>query len=177
VRLAATPFLLGALLALASAAHAARPRGVDSTAAPRPLRSIAIAEDQRRWSDGELRGFLDHELAGVRARAALAVGRLQDSTSVDALIGMLDDPSGDVRREAVFALGQLGRPEARPSLIAQLGDMDAEVVRLTVEALGKLGDKRATAVVTERSTPACPACGARPRWRSGAWPTRVRPAR
>jgi cyclophilin family peptidyl-prolyl cis-trans isomerase/HEAT repeat protein len=108
------------------------------------MRAIAIAEDQRRWSDGELKSYLASDNASVRARAVLAVGRIQDTTSVDALIGMLDDPSTDVRREATFALGQLGRGESRPSLVAQLIDSDGEVIRLAVEALGKLGDKRAT---------------------------------
>jgi cyclophilin family peptidyl-prolyl cis-trans isomerase len=143
VKRAARSWLFVALLALAPAIHVAH--AADSAG---PLRAIAIAEDQRRWSDRELRGYLGHELASVRARACLAVGRLQDSTSVDALIGMLDDPSKEVRREAVFALGQLGRREARPSLVAELTDMDAEVVRLTVEALGKLGDSRATEPLT-----------------------------
>mgnify|MGYP001389621109 CR=1 FL=1 len=55
-------------------------------AAPSPaLRAIAIAEDQRRWSDGELRGYFKDGAAVVRARAARAVGRLQGSTSVGAL--------------------------------------------------------------------------------------------
>jgi cyclophilin family peptidyl-prolyl cis-trans isomerase len=147
VKLATTLFAFAALLAIAPAAHAARPNRLGVPAPPGPMRSIAIAEDQRRWSDRELRGYLDDNSAPVRARATLAVGRLQDTTSVDVLIGMLDDPSTEVRREAAFALGQVGRPEARASLVAELTDMDAEVVRLTVEALGKLGDKRATEAV------------------------------
>ncbi len=109
-----------------------------------PLRAIAIAEDQRRWSDGELRRFLAHRDPAVRARAALAVGRLQDSTSVPALTPLLRDPSAEVRREAAFALGQIGRREAGEALAAALADADSDVVDLALEAIGKLGDRAAT---------------------------------
>ncbi len=129
------------------AAPAARAAGTSAVATPQ--RTIAIAEDQRRWRDGELKSFIWSPTAAVRARAALAIGRLQDSTAVDALIPLLDDVSRDVRREAVFALGQIGSREARPSLQAQLGDADVEVVRLALEALGKIGDKGATGAVVE----------------------------
>ena len=126
--------------------HAAAP--VPARAAVPPLRAIAIAEDERRWSDGELRGFLAHRDPAVRARAVLAVGRLQDSTSVDALLPLLGDDAAPVRREAAFALGQIGRRSARAALERSLADPDSEVVDLALEALGKLGDRAATPRVT-----------------------------
>jgi cyclophilin family peptidyl-prolyl cis-trans isomerase/HEAT repeat protein len=110
-------------------------------------RAIAIAEDQRRW-DSELKHDLSSPSPAVRARAALAVGRLQDSTTVPSLAPLLDDPAPEVRREAVFALGQIRHPSARPSLEARLDDRDAETVVLALEALGKLGDRASTARVT-----------------------------
>ncbi len=109
------------------------------------MRAIAIAEDQRRWSDGELRGYLGHVSPVVRARAALATGRLQDSASVSALVPLLGDAVPSVRREAVFALGQIGHRSAREALERALADRDPETVVLAVEALGKLQDKSATA--------------------------------
>lgn len=112
-----------------------------------PLRAIAIAEDSRAWSDGVLKGFLADPAPELRARAALAVGRLQDSTTVPALLPLLADPSVDVRREAVFALGQIGWQGAREPLAGALADADPEVVELAIEALGKLGDRAATAKV------------------------------
>lgn len=108
------------------------------------LRAIAIAEDQRRWSDGELRGYLMDRAPAVRARAARAVGRLQDSTSVSALSEVVVDLDVAVRREAVFALGQVGHRSARTILERALGDRDSKVVELAIEALGKLSDKAAT---------------------------------
>lgn len=113
------------------------------------LRAIAIAEDQRRWDDGELRSFLQHPDAETRARACLAVGRLQDSTSVGALVPLLDDVEVTVRREAVFALGQIGHPSAVEALAGRLGDDDPQTVALAIEALGKIGDRAATPRVAE----------------------------
>lgn len=131
------PVAFAALCALPGATFAAEP-------AELPLRAIAIAEDRRAWNDGVLKGYLADPSAGLRARAALAVGRLQDSTAVPALLPLLGDPFAEVRREAVFALGQAGWKGARPAVEGALADKDPEVVDLAIEALGKLGDKAAT---------------------------------
>src|SRR5262249_15439741 len=74
----------------------------------------------------------------------LAVGRLQDSTSVPALLPLLGDKVASVRREAAFALGQVGQPSARAALEKALDDPDAATADNAAEALGKLGDKAAT---------------------------------
>jgi cyclophilin family peptidyl-prolyl cis-trans isomerase/HEAT repeat protein len=110
-------------------------------------RAIAIAEDQRRYADGELRKLLAHANPAVRSRAALAVGRLQDSTTVPDLLPLLADANPAVRREAVFALGQIGHRSARRPLEERLRDADGETVELTIEALSKLGDKAASAPI------------------------------
>ena len=111
---------------------------------PAAARAIAIAEDQRRYDDRELARFLADRTPGVRARAVLAVGRLQDWTAVPDLLPLLDDSLPDVRREAVFALGQIAHRSARGALEGRLNDPDAETVDLAIEALGKLGDRAAT---------------------------------
>ena len=111
------------------------------------LRTIAIAEDQRRY-DGTLRKLLADRSPEVRARAALAVGRLQDSTAVPDLLPLLKDITPEVRREAVFALGQTGHASARTAIEQRLKDPDPETVELAIEALGKLGDKAATPAIT-----------------------------
>lgn len=112
-------------------------------------RAIAIAEDARAWSDGVLKGFLADTSAATRARAALAVGRLQDSTAAPALLPLLRDRAPEVRREAAFALGQAGWKGARAPLERALADADAEVVDLAIEALGKLGERAATAKIVK----------------------------
>jgi cyclophilin family peptidyl-prolyl cis-trans isomerase/HEAT repeat protein len=128
-----------------------------------PLEAIARAEDQRNWTDGVLQHALTNTDPAIRARAALAVGRLQDSTSVAALLPLLQDKDLPVRREAVFALGQIGIAApvgtaalARVPLQALLPGADEPTADLTLEALGKLGDKAATPVVVSFLTNASP---------------------
>jgi cyclophilin family peptidyl-prolyl cis-trans isomerase/HEAT repeat protein len=108
------------------------------------MRAIAIAEDRREWADGTLRGALAHSDAAVRVRATLAVGRLQDSSTVESLLPLLSDPAPEVRRECIFALGQIQHASARVPLERQLESADPEAKALAIEALGKLGQKAST---------------------------------
>jgi cyclophilin family peptidyl-prolyl cis-trans isomerase/HEAT repeat protein len=109
------------------------------------VRAIAIAEDRRNLSDGTLRRAIRDTDWSIRARAALAVGRIQDSTSVKDVLPLLEDAVPEVRREAIFALGQIGHRSAREALEHRLVDTDGECVILAIEALGKLGDHASTA--------------------------------
>jgi cyclophilin family peptidyl-prolyl cis-trans isomerase len=93
----------------------------------------------------------------VRARAVLAVGRLQDSTTVEELTPLLGDASPEVRHEAVFALGQIGHASARAALEQQLESPDAETRELAIEALGKLGQRASTRKVMAFLRDASPA--------------------
>jgi len=132
-----------AWLAWALPGHAAA--ATAATARPAvAYREIAEAEDRRDWASGKLAAALRDADPAVRARAALATGRLQDSTSVGALLPLLADRVAVVRREAAFALGQVGHRSARAALERSLSDADAGVRENAVEALGKLGDKDAT---------------------------------
>ena len=132
------PLIAASLLLLATVAAAA------TSSKTQLLRDIAVAEDRRDWAGGTLRSALADPDPVVRARAALAVGRLQDSTSVPALLPLLADKVASVRREAAFALGQVGHASARVALEKALGDPDAATADDAAEALGKLGDKAAT---------------------------------
>jgi HEAT repeat protein len=136
------------VLALAALLPAARP----AAAASGPMRDIAIAEDQRRVSDGVIEKALLSRDPAVRARAARALARIQDSTSIAPLVAACRDSDAEVRREVVFALGEVaiahpGSPllaPIRPALDAMLTLGDPVVLDLTVEALGKVGDRGAT---------------------------------
>jgi cyclophilin family peptidyl-prolyl cis-trans isomerase len=116
--------------------------------------------------DGVLARALADADAGLRRRAALAVGRLQDTLGTALLLPLLGDPDPEVRREAVFALGQIGlahpagpgRPAAAREAIEKLaGTADPTTVALALEALGKLGDRAATPFVAARLGAAGPA--------------------
>ncbi|NOT34056.1 MAG: hypothetical protein HOP12_07790 [Candidatus Eisenbacteria bacterium] len=148
-----------AVLAVALAAPSGHARGVVKRENPAAVavpavdtlsaaeqRSLALAEDARRF-EPELRAGLADSRAAVRARATLAVGRLQDSTTVPAVLSLLADSVAEVRREAVFALGQIGHRSARGALERRVLDTDFETARLAVEALGKLGDRAATPAI------------------------------
>ena len=157
---AAWPGLACALAVLAALAATVPTSARAATAsAPRRaavLRKIALAEDRRDWTGGVLAAALRSADAIVRARAALAVGRLQDSVTVPAVAALLADRTVGVRREAVFALGQIGHASARRALEGALRDREPGVVALAVEALGKLGTKAATASLlpfVRRGTP------------------------
>ena len=123
------------------------PKLAGKPASTDPLWLIARAEDERRWSDGVLARFLAGPDPALRARAVLAVGRLQDTATVANLLPLLRDPDARVRSEAVFALGQIGDRRAREPLERMLPGTDPELADLAIEALGKLGDRASTPLV------------------------------
>jgi HEAT repeat protein/cyclophilin family peptidyl-prolyl cis-trans isomerase len=133
--------LVRTLISTAWLASAGVAIAADATIDPR--RAIAIAEDQRRHAD--LRGFLTHADSTIRVRAVLAVGRLQDSTSVPDLLPLLDDGSATVRAEVLFALGQIGHRSARTALEGRLQGGSVDSRAHAIEAIGKLADPASTA--------------------------------
>jgi cyclophilin family peptidyl-prolyl cis-trans isomerase/HEAT repeat protein len=148
VAVLASGVALAAWAVTSPAAEAPGAAGAAPAAAERgTLRAIAIAEDLRSDAGGAIAGALASPSPVVRRRAALAAGRLQDSTWVPRLLPMLADADPEARREAVFALGQIGHRSARAGLEPLLGDADVETRGLATEALGKVGDRAATAAV------------------------------
>ena len=90
-----------------------------------------------------LRALLRSDHAPVRARAAFALGSVQDPEAGSALIELLSDREPGVRRDAAFALGQLRDPAHGPVLMGALRkEADPEVRARLLEALGKTGDGR-----------------------------------
>jgi peptidylprolyl isomerase len=109
--------------------------------------SEPVAEiEYRRVPDSQLLiDLLRDGDAPEKARAALAMGRIQSGSYADALAVAAGDDDPEVRRVAWFALGQLGLAQGtEPPAVAVerarvgLSDSDAEIVALAVEALGKL---------------------------------------
>jgi peptidylprolyl isomerase len=78
----------------------------------------------------------------VRARAALALGSVQDPSAVQGLLQALGDPDPQVRGDAAFALGQTGGFGVGAALLDALDvEEDPAVAGRLLEALGKEGDE------------------------------------
>jgi len=125
--------------------------GAALAAAPgcRPT-AIERIEDLRLATSPRLAATLARGTAGERARAALAMGRIQDPAFAPDLARAAAAGEREVRLAALFALGQLGlvegvRPpeQAGATAAAAASDPDPEIAAAAVEALGKLADPAA----------------------------------
>ncbi len=130
-------------LALAVALLAASPvHAFDGEPAVIDSETLRITElEDRRESGPELRTYLGSPRAHVRARAALAAGRIGHPADVAALSEMLADPDVTVRRAVVFGLGEIEDSTAAMPLAELLTsgrETDARARAFAVEALGKL---------------------------------------
>ncbi len=121
--------------------------GLGASSAFAALDPIVLAEEQRNANAPALQEALVSPDASVRARAALALGRILDPRSVDDLIRLVADPSPEVQDEALFALGQYGwitkgsddrSTRIRDVLIPGLSSPSAQVRVRAIEALGKV---------------------------------------
>ena len=144
VRLSALLLLLALCL---SAAAQTPPRRTAPARGPvvKPLPEeimlrIMRAEDERRWDANDLGALFADKSAAVRARAALAAGRIGDEGAVAALVVLLQkDRDVGVRAWAAFALGEIESAQGADALAESLRtSADAEVRARAVEALGKI---------------------------------------
>lgn len=126
------------------------------------LARILTLEDSRSLGDGAIQGFLQHEDAAVRRRAALAAGRIGDPLAVPRLMQRLKDPEAEVRRAAAFALGLMGDAEGAPALLAALDDPDAATRGRASEALGRIGQMSAGPAIAAAFRKALPPGSAAP---------------
>jgi cyclophilin family peptidyl-prolyl cis-trans isomerase/HEAT repeat protein len=116
---------------------------VSSTRASIPdeiLLRIVRAEDERRWG-AEIAALFSDKQGAVRARAALAAGRIGDERAIPSLSTLLaSDKNANVRAMAAFALGETEAVAALDALLAAVrrGDEAAIVRARAVEALGKV---------------------------------------
>ncbi|MEO8587415.1 MAG: peptidylprolyl isomerase [Acidobacteriota bacterium] len=86
----------------------------------------------------------------LRAKTALAVGRLGDPAAAINLPVLLVDSDATVRRAAAFGAGVSGDARLVRFLAAALGDSDPETAANAAEALGKIGGKDATDALVAR---------------------------
>src|SRR4051794_19674371 len=99
-----------ALLMIGSAVITGQP--APRTLPPKPIPQLTLLniirhEDERRWDD-QLKALLTDSDPKVRARAALAAGRIGDEKAVPTLAdAVLTDRDNAVREMAAFALGEI----------------------------------------------------------------------
>jgi HEAT repeat protein/cyclophilin family peptidyl-prolyl cis-trans isomerase len=114
-----------------------------------PQDVIARLEYQRSLGDGTLTGYLKDGDPLVRARAALALARIQDPATIPALAEALSDDDASVRRVVAFALGQSGSASAESHLVLRLSvEQDPVVAGALIDALGKVGREDGSAALT-----------------------------
>ncbi len=102
----------------------------------------AVDLQVERDGDGLMELLADPD-AVVRARAAFALGSVQDPEAGPALTGRLRDDDPAVRRDAAFALGQLREARYGPVFLGALREETDPVVRAKLlEAAGRTGDVR-----------------------------------
>ena len=102
------------------------------------LLTIIRHEDERRWDD-QLKALLSSDDPKVRARAALAAGRIGDDKAVEALADtLLTDQDNAVREMAAFALGEIESPGGAYALVSVVQDPQKPARARAIEALGKV---------------------------------------
>ena len=110
----------------------------------------SVVERQEARDAPSLVRLLTHRDPSVRARAAFALGSVQDPGAAAELTAMLRDDVATVRADAAFALGQLS-PSSRAVesalLEALAGEQDIDVMHSLIYALGKAGSETASEVL------------------------------
>jgi cyclophilin family peptidyl-prolyl cis-trans isomerase/HEAT repeat protein len=131
------------------------PKAAPVAVAPTPddaLARVLKLEDERSLGEGELDSHLTDPDGLVRARAALAVGRIGGSQAPAQLVPLLRDSSPHVRATAAFSLGIVE------------GALPAEAIAALTEALSdpepRLRGRAAEALARKEGTKAAEAIGA-----------------
>ena len=105
----------------------------------RPALQAVVELQVRRDGDGLIAALASSDSL-VRARAAFALGSVQDPDAVPALRRLLSDPIPAVRADAAFALGQSADSTAGVALTVALRTEATPAVLVEVlDALGKTG--------------------------------------
>jgi len=112
------------------------------------MAEIIHLEDQRLLSD-QLKRYLHDNDMDIRARTALAVGRIGGEGSGELLFAMLSDSAIDVAVTSAFALGLTGEKEYAARLLDIAFDLPSAVGAEAVEAAGRLADSGMTTVAEE----------------------------
>ncbi|HWZ85535.1 MAG TPA: peptidylprolyl isomerase [Thermoanaerobaculia bacterium] len=117
--------------------------------------ALVFAEDRRAFDAPILHAAATSRDVAVRARGALALGRIGDAQAIEPLRALLGDSSAAVREEAALASGILGDERLAAPLVPLLEDADPAVAARAAWALGVLGSgngEQALAAAVGRAT-------------------------
>jgi cyclophilin family peptidyl-prolyl cis-trans isomerase/HEAT repeat protein len=117
--------------------------------------ALVWAEDRRAYDAPILSAAAASARPDVRARGALALGRIGDGRAVEPLRQLLGDASPAVREQAAFAAGILGEAALDAALAPLLEDPDPAVAARaawSVGILGSAGGAQALASAVGRAT-------------------------
>ncbi len=105
---------------------------------------IVKVEDARRY-DKTLKDLMQDKSPAVRARAALAAGRIGEEKAVDDLAALLSDSSANVAATAAFGLGEIESIKGADPILKLLNDPKTpdQVRARAVEAAGKIASANA----------------------------------
>ena len=109
---------------------------------------IAVMEDSKNIGDGLLAGCLHHNSPQVRARAAIAAGRIGDASIIGELSPLITAADETVRAEAIFALGQIGDSTSLEALTSAFGKIGSAEDALILEAAAKINCASADSLLT-----------------------------
>lgn len=110
---------------------------------PEKLATIIHDEDLRTLTP-RLKDILKDDSIRVRARAALAIGRIGDKRGAETLFEAVNDPSIEVASTASFGLGLIGTKEYASKLLDLAENLPGAVAAQAVLAAGRLCDSSMT---------------------------------
>jgi cyclophilin family peptidyl-prolyl cis-trans isomerase/HEAT repeat protein len=110
---------------------------------PEKLAEIIHLEDRREASAALIK-YLQDDSPEIRARAALAIGRIGAPRTAEHLYQTLRDPSLDVASAAAFALGLTGDHSYARKLLENANDLPTSVAASAVRSGGRLVDSTIT---------------------------------
>ena len=147
------------LLMLISTGCVSVPQRQDLPTVEEKISRIMILENRRSSGNGELLLHLEDAAGRVSARAALALGRVEDRDAIPNLTKMLLDQTSFVRSSAAFSLGLYSYPlpeESIQALLEALHDDDEMVRARSIEALGKTNNEFAAESIARALSTSAP---------------------
>ncbi len=99
-----------------------------------------IHYEDARWASDKLAGFLSDRDPEIRARAALAIGRIGDAEVASRLFNLLGDSVDFVAETAAFGIGLTGHKEFAGELMDVCSGFPPPLQAVIIQAAGRLAD-------------------------------------